>query len=126
MEDKSRIVVHKKGPYEKYIKRPLDFLLSLISLMVLSPLILIIAILVRIKLGKPVVFKQLRPGLNGNIFAMYKFRSICANRFVERVKPCTSQNQGRAAQRKFWKHLQNIMQKAGLSGNRCICSRYTA
>lgn len=62
--------------YKKYIKRLLDFLLSLIALIVLSPLIFIIAVLVRIKLGKPVIFKQERPGKNEKVFTMYKFRTM--------------------------------------------------
>lgn len=62
--------------YRKYIKRLLDFILSLIALVVLSPIILVIAILVRIKLGSPVIFKQKRPGLNEKIFTLYKFRTM--------------------------------------------------
>lgn len=62
--------------YEKFIKRILDFLLSLIALIILSPLILIVAILVKIKIGSPVLFKQKRPGLNKKIFMMYKFRTM--------------------------------------------------
>ena len=62
--------------YAKYIKRPLDFTLSLIAIIILSPLLLIVAILVRIKLGKPVIFKQQRPGKNEKIFTLYKFRSM--------------------------------------------------
>lgn len=62
--------------YAKYIKRPLDFTLSLIAIIILSPLLLIVAILVRIKLGKPVIFKQQRPGKNEKIFTLYKFRTM--------------------------------------------------
>lgn len=62
--------------YRKYIKRILDFILSLITLVILSPIILVIAILVRIKLGSPVIFKQKRPGLNEKIFTLYKFRTM--------------------------------------------------
>ena len=62
--------------YAKYIKRPLDFILSLIAIILLSPLLLIVAILVRIKLGKPVIFKQQRPGKNEKIFTLYKFRTM--------------------------------------------------
>lgn len=69
-------VPHKKGFYEKYIKRPLDFLLSLTALIVLSPILLLVTVLVRIKLGSPVIFKQERPGLNGKVFNMYKFRTM--------------------------------------------------
>lgn len=67
---------HKPGFYERYIKRPQDFLCSLIAIIVLSPVMLITAILVRIKLGSPVIFKQERPGKNGKIFRLYKFRSM--------------------------------------------------
>ncbi len=64
------------GPYERFVKRPLDFVLALLALIVLSPVILILAILVRIKLGSPVLFKQQRPGRDGRIFKLYKFRSM--------------------------------------------------
>lgn len=66
--------------YRHYIKRLLDIVLSLIALIVLSPLLLILTILVRIKLGSPVIFKQQRPGLNEAIFTMYKFRSMTDER----------------------------------------------
>lgn len=66
--------------YRHYIKRLLDIVLSLIALIVLSPLLLILTILVRIKLGSPVIFKQQRPGLNEKIFTMYKFRSMTDER----------------------------------------------
>ena len=69
-------VPHKKGFYERFIKRPQDFLCSLLAIIVLSPVMLITAILVRTKLGSPVIFKQERPGLNGKIFKLYKFRSM--------------------------------------------------
>lgn len=62
--------------YAKYIKRILDFILSLIALIVLSPVMLIIYILVRIKLGKPAIFKQQRPGKDEKIFTLYKFRTM--------------------------------------------------
>ena len=64
------------GPYEKYIKRPQDFLCALAALIVLSPVMLITAILVRMKLGSPVLFTQDRPGKDGKIFKLYKFRSM--------------------------------------------------
>lgn len=66
--------------YQKYFKRPLDFIMALIGLIVLSPLMLVIAILVRIKLGSPVIFKQPRPGLNEKIFTLYKFRTMTDER----------------------------------------------
>ena len=62
--------------YQKYIKRLLDIIISLIALIVLSPIMLIVAILVRIKLGSPVIFKQERPGKDEKIFKLYKFRSM--------------------------------------------------
>lgn len=62
--------------YKNYIKRILDFLLSLIALIVLSPILLIVAILVRTKLGSPVIFKQKRPGKDEKIFTLYKFRTM--------------------------------------------------
>ena len=62
--------------YKNYIKRFLDFTLSLLALILLSPVMLIIAILVRIKLGPPVIFKQQRPGKNEKIFTLYKFRTM--------------------------------------------------
>lgn len=65
-----------KGFYEKHIKRVVDIVCSGGALMVLSPVLLIIAILVRIKLGSPVIFKQERPGLDSRVFFLYKFRSM--------------------------------------------------
>ena len=62
--------------YAKYIKRILDFILSSIVFIVLSPLLLIIYILVKIKLGSPAVFKQKRPGKDEKIFTLYKFRTM--------------------------------------------------
>lgn len=62
--------------YAKYFKRILDFLLSLIALIVLSPILIIVAILVRVKLGSPVIFKQQRPGKDEKIFTLYKFRTM--------------------------------------------------
>ena len=70
----------KKGLYEKFIKRPQDFVLSLAALILLSPILLTVAILVRIKLGRPIIFKQKRPGLNEKIFDMYKFRTMTDDR----------------------------------------------
>lgn len=66
----------KRGFYEKYIKRIFDIVLSGLALIILSPVIAIVALLVRVKLGSPVIFKQDRPGLNEKIFKMYKFRSM--------------------------------------------------
>lgn len=66
--------------YRKYLKRPLDFILSLLALIVLSPIMAVTAVLVRIKLGSPVLFKQDRPGLHEKIFTMYKFRTMTDQR----------------------------------------------
>lgn len=62
--------------YKKYIKRLMDFILSLLAIIFLSPVWLITALLVRINLGSPVLFKQPRPGKDEKIFNMYKFRSM--------------------------------------------------
>ena len=62
--------------YQKYIKRLLDVLLSILGIIFLSPIMLITAVLVRIKLGSPVLFKQKRPGLNERVFTIYKFRTM--------------------------------------------------
>lgn len=62
--------------YKKFIKRFLDLILSLMALIILMPLMLIIYILVRVKLGKPSIFKQERPGKDEKIFTLYKFRTM--------------------------------------------------
>ena len=64
------------GPYEKYFKRPQDFLCALLVTIVFSPVLLIVACLVRVMLGKPILFTQDRPGRNGKIFKLYKFRTM--------------------------------------------------
>lgn len=66
--------------YRRYIKRPMDLALSLCAIIVLSPVLLIMAVLVRVKLGSPVIFKQKRPGLNEKIFTLYKFRTMTDER----------------------------------------------
>lgn len=77
----SKSTGHKPyGPYERFIKRPLDAFLSTGALIVLSPILLITAILVRVKLGSPVLFSQERPGKDGKIFKLYKFRSMTDER----------------------------------------------
>jgi undecaprenyl phosphate N,N'-diacetylbacillosamine 1-phosphate transferase len=73
-------LVNNGGVYRKYIKRPMDFILSLCAIVVLAPVLLIIAIMVRVKLGSPVLFKQKRPGLNEKIFTLYKFRTMTDER----------------------------------------------
>ena len=60
--------VIKYGIYRKCIKRPMDFILSLLAIILLSPVFIIVGILVRTKLGSPILFKQKRPGLNEKIF----------------------------------------------------------
>lgn len=67
---------HRARFYEKYIKRLLDVVLSAFALIVLSPVIVVTAVLVRIKLGSPVVFCQERPGKDEKIFKLYKFRTM--------------------------------------------------
>ena len=76
------MIQRKRGLYEKYIKRALDILCSLLAIIVFGWLYIVIAIIVRIKMGSPIIFKQPRPGLinpkNGKerIFYMYKFRTM--------------------------------------------------
>lgn len=64
------------GSYERFVKRLLDCFFATCALIILSPVMLIIVILVRIKLGYPVLFRQERPGRYGTIFIMYKFRTM--------------------------------------------------
>ena len=66
----------RKSFYQVIVKRPQDFLLSLLAIIVLSPVLIVLAILVKVKLGGPVIFKQKRPGKNGKIFSLYKFRTM--------------------------------------------------
>ncbi|MCB7320095.1 sugar transferase [Lacrimispora sp. 210928-DFI.3.58] len=68
------------GPYEKYLKRPLDLLCGLAAVIVFSWLYIILAILVRVKLGSPVLFTQERPGRDEKIFKLYKFRTMTDKR----------------------------------------------
>ncbi len=75
-KDESNTHLHKRGFYETYIKRPQDFCCALLAIVILSPVMLITALLVRIKLGSPVLFKQERPGLHEKIFTLYKFRTM--------------------------------------------------
>lgn len=64
------------GIYSRLFKRLIDILLSLIAIVVLSPILLIVAFLIKFKLGSPILFKQARPGLNGEIFNILKFRTM--------------------------------------------------
>jgi lipopolysaccharide/colanic/teichoic acid biosynthesis glycosyltransferase len=66
----------KGGLYRRYIKRSMDIIVSLCAIIVLSPLLLIVAVLVRVMLGSPVIFKQRRPGLNEKVFVLYKYRTM--------------------------------------------------
>ncbi len=74
---------HKPSFYEKYTKRALDVILSGAALVALSPVLLVTAALVRTKLGSPVIFCQPRPGKNGEVFDLYKFRSMTDERDAE-------------------------------------------
>lgn len=67
---------HKAGFYEKFVKRFFDIFLSGMALIILSPVLLATAILVRVKLGSPVIFCQERPGKDEKIFKLHKFRSM--------------------------------------------------
>lgn len=71
------------GPYEKYFKRLLDIICCLAALLVFWWLYIIVAVLVRVKLGSPVLFKQDRPGKDGKIFKLYKFRTMTDERDKE-------------------------------------------
>lgn len=73
-------IIEKKGIYRKFIKRPMDFILSLVAIILLCPVLIIVGILVKAKLGSPVLFKQKRPGLDEKIFTMYKFRTMTDER----------------------------------------------
>lgn len=74
-------IKHKPyGPYEKYFKRPLDIVCALLAMTVLCWLYALVAVLVRIKLGKPVLFTQMRPGKDEKIFKLYKFRTMTDDR----------------------------------------------
>ncbi len=66
----------KCGFYERYLKRVFDMICASLGLVLLSPVMSAIALLVRIKLGKPVIFAQERPGKDEKIFKLYKFRSM--------------------------------------------------
>lgn len=80
LEFRQKRSVKRGNMYQKYIKRGLDFILALIASIILSPVMLIVAVLVRVKLGSPVLFKQQRPGKNEKIFNMYKFRTMTDER----------------------------------------------
>lgn len=66
--------------YEHKLKRVLDFLLALIAIIILSPIFLMTAVIVAVKIGRPILFTQARPGLNEKVFKMYKFRTMTNER----------------------------------------------
>lgn len=66
----------KVGIYQNYVKRTIDLILSFVACIMLSPIMLVVATLVRFKIGKNIIFKQNRPGKDGKIFCMYKFRTM--------------------------------------------------
>ena len=70
------------GVYEKYVKRPLDFVLSSLAFVFLSPFLIVIALLIKMDMGSPVIFKQRRIGLQDKEFIIYKFRSMTCPRFM--------------------------------------------
>lgn len=73
-------MTHHQGIYERYVKRPQDFLCALTATVGLSPVMLVTAALVRKKLGSPVLFAQERPGKDGRVFKLYKFRTMTDER----------------------------------------------
>lgn len=73
-------MAHEQGIYERYVKRPQDFLCALAATVGLSPVMLVTAVLVRKNLGSPVIFGQDRPGKDGKIFKLYKFRTMTDER----------------------------------------------
>ena len=81
--------MHQKSVYEKYIKRILDVFFSVTALILLSPILLIVAIMVKVKLGSPVIFRQERPGRIDSgtgtevIFSLFKFRTMTDQRDAE-------------------------------------------
>ena len=72
--------IKPKGFYERYVKRSQAFLLSLIAIIILSPILLITYLLVRVKFGKPAIFIQKRVGKDGKVFDLYKFRTMTDQR----------------------------------------------
>ena len=86
--------------YRRFFKRLLDILLALAVIILLSPIFIIVAILVRINLGSPILFKQQRPGMNEQIFMLYKFRTMTNKRdengeLLPRVQECAQPAQDR-------------------------------
>lgn len=75
-EEKSAVMPHTKGFYEMFVKRPLDWFIASLALVILSPILGLTALLVKLEMGSPVLFAQDRPGLKGKVFKMYKFRTM--------------------------------------------------
>lgn len=121
----------KKGIYEKYIKVVQDACIALIALVALGPVLLAVAVLIRIKLGAPVIFRQERAGKDGKPFYMYKFRSMSDERDAEGNLLPDEQRLG-----KFGKLLRStsldelpslwnvVCGKVSLVGPRCLYVRY--
>jgi sugar transferase EpsL len=74
------VTFDRPGPYSRWGKRFLDAILAGIALILLSPVLVALAVLVRVKLGSPVLFRQQRPGLRGRPFTLLKFRSMSSAR----------------------------------------------
>lgn len=74
--------MESKTIYEKYFKRVFDLIFSSLVLIIIFPLLLVVALLVKCKLGSPIIFKQKRPGLNEKIFTLYKFRTMIDKRDI--------------------------------------------
>lgn len=66
--------------YRRFVKRFFDFILTIPAVIILSPLMAVIALLVRINMGLPIIYKQKRPGIHGNLFSFFKFRSMTNDR----------------------------------------------
>lgn len=123
----------KMGFYEKHVKLVQDVLLAAIALVVLSPVLLIVAILVRVKLGAPVIFKQERAGKGGKPFYMYKFRSMSDERDEQGNLLPDEQRLGRFGQvlrstsLDELPSLWNVVRgEVSLVGPRCLYIRYNA
>ena len=82
-EKKNKRQKRQQGIYERYLKRPLDCFFATFSLLFFSPLMLFLSLLVRVFLGSPVLFTQDRPGRDGKIFKLYKFRTMTDKRDKE-------------------------------------------
>ncbi|MBQ8615756.1 MAG: sugar transferase, partial [Clostridia bacterium] len=73
---KEKVTKKKRGIYERFVKRSIDFLIALIAIIITSPIMLIVSLLSLCFIGTPVIFAQYRPGKDGKIFKFYKFRSM--------------------------------------------------